>query len=159
MYKTHHRTGESSTPRLETGRPLVLVVDDHDDTRFLLRTVMEMRGLDVLEACDGEEAISLAERERPDLILMDTSLPRLDGLAATRRMRERASLGSVPIIFLSGHAQPSVRVAAFEAGCNGYLVKPLDLNQLNVLLETHLSRKESGDGDGKGVSNDEHAGF
>jgi CheY-like chemotaxis protein len=117
--------------------PLVMVAEDHEDTRFLLRTILERRGLTVVEAGDGEEAVSLAQRETPDLILMDWSLPRLDGISATRRMRGMASLSGVPIIFLSGHASPQQQLAARAAGCDDYLVKPLDLGRLYRLLE-HL---------------------
>ena len=118
--------------------PLVMVAEDHEDTRFLLRTILERRGLSVVEAGDGEEAVSLAERETPDLILMDGSLPRLDGIAATRRMRGLPSLSAVPIVFLSGHAGPQQRLAAREAGCDDYLVKPLDLKRLYHVLEDLL---------------------
>ena len=104
----------------------------------MLRTILERRGLSVVEAGDGEEAVSLAERETPDLILMDGSLPRLDGIAATRRMRASAALSAVPIVFLSGHAGPQQRLAAREAGCDDYLVKPLELARLYRVLERHL---------------------
>jgi len=117
---------------------LVMVAEDHEDTRFLLRTILERRGLSVVEAGDGEEAVSLAERETPDLILMDGSLPRLDGISATRRMRASAALSAVPIVFLSGHAGPQQRLAAREAGCDDYLVKPLDLERLYHVLEDLL---------------------
>jgi CheY-like chemotaxis protein len=139
---------QSDNPRavLAPGResaPLVMVAEDHEDTRFLLRTVLERRGLAVVEAGDGEEAVSLAERETPDLILMDGSLPRLDGISATRRMRGMASLSAVPIVFLSGHAGPQQQLAAREAGCDDYLVKPLELGSLYHVLERHLPK---GDG-------------
>jgi CheY-like chemotaxis protein len=118
--------------------PLVMVAEDHEDTRFMLRTVLERRGLSVVEAGDGEEAVSLAERETPDLILMDRSLPRLDGISAMRRMRASASLSGVPIVFVSGHAGPREQVAAREAGCDDYLVKPFDLGRLYRILERLL---------------------
>lgn len=118
--------------------PLVMVAEDHEDTRFMLRTVLERRGLAVVEAGDGEEAVALAERDAPDLILMDGSLPRLDGIAATRRMRTMASLSGVPIVFLSGHAGPQQQVEAREAGCDDYLVKPFDLQRLYRVLEDLL---------------------
>lgn len=126
-----------------TRAPLVMVAEDHEDTRFLLRTLLELRGLAVVEAEDGEEAVFIAERERPDLILMDGSLPRLDGIAATRRMRGLESLSSVPIVFVSGHAAPQDRRRAHEAGCDEYLVKPLDLDRLD-----HVLRRLLGDGRG-----------
>lgn len=128
-------------------RRLVLVVEDHDDTRFMLGMLLRMRGCAVVEAVDGETAIHVAERERPDLILMDASLPRLDGLAATRRLRRLAPLAGVPIIFLSGHAEPAFRAVAFEAGCVEYLDKPVDFDLLEKVLDKHLGR----DGDAEAV--------
>ena len=118
--------------------PLVLVAEDHEDTRFMLRTILEGRGLAVVEVCDGEEAVTRAERDTPDLILMDGGLPRLDGISATRRMRASASLSGVPIVFLSGHADPRQQLAAREAGCDDYLVKPFELRRLYRLLEDLL---------------------
>jgi CheY-like chemotaxis protein len=119
-------------------KPLVLVVDDHADTRFMLRYLLETRGCDVVEAGDGEEAVRLAWKMCPDLILMDMMLPRLDGLAAMLRIRELATLSHVPVIFLSGHAQPDVRAAALAIGGNDYLVKPLKLSELELTVERHL---------------------
>lgn len=125
-------------------RPLVLVTDDHEDTRFLLSTVLGMSGYAVIEAVDGEEAVRLAESAVPDLILMDGSLPRLDGLAATRRIRRLGPTGRVPIVFVSGHAEPSFRVVAREAGCDEYLVKPLDMELLRGVLERYLGGNAPG---------------
>lgn len=116
----------------------VLVVEDHEDTRDLLRMVLERRGLAVVEAGDGVEAVNLAERERPDLILMDGGLPLLDGLATTRRLRGLASLTGVPIVFLSGHAAPHDQRAARAAGCDEYVVKPFDLARLEGVLNRLL---------------------
>jgi CheY-like chemotaxis protein len=120
------------------GGSKVLVAEDHEDTRFLLRTLLERRGLAVVEACDGEEACDVALRERPDLILMDGGLPRLDGLAATRRMRGLAQLSRVPIVFLSGHAGQQDQLDAHAAGCDDYVVKPFDVARLDYILNRHL---------------------
>ena len=125
--------------------PLVLIVEDHEDTRFMLRTILEMRGgVSVVEAENGELATALAESLHPDLILMDGTLPLLDGFAATRRIRERASGCGVPIVFLSGHAQPAFEAQAFAAGCTDYLVKPFAIGELQRVLERHLSQKTLG---------------
>lgn len=139
---TNERTDAHAASRpAQRAKPLVLVVEDHHDTRFLLNYVLEMRGCRVALAEDGEAAVLVAEGTRPDLILMDAGLPRLDGLTATRRIRELAALHDVPIVFLSGHAQPSFRAAALETGGDDYLVKPFELAQLERVLERHLGKK------------------
>ncbi len=120
--------------------PLVLITDDDDDTRSLFSVMLKLSGCAVIEVTDGEEAIRLAERARPDLILMDGSLPRLDGLAATRRIRDLLHVVRVPIIFVSGHAEPSSLARAREAGCDDYLVKPFRLEQLGDVLEKYLGQ-------------------
>lgn len=137
----NERRGDPQSRRQATNdKPLVLVVEDHDDTRFMLTSLLEIRGYRVVVAEDGESAVRMAEQVRPDLILMDASLPHLDGLAATRRIRELAALHDVPIIFLSGHAQPSFRALALETGGNDYLTKPLELARLESVLERHLGK-------------------
>lgn len=138
LAKTKSHAGEGAGAPGRECAPLVMVAEDHEDTRFLLRTILERRGLSVVEAADGEEAVCLAERERPDLILMDGSLPRLDGVSATRRLRGLGTLSRVPIVFLSGHAGPHDRLAAHEAGCDDYLVKPLDIARLDLVLQRLL---------------------
>lgn len=119
-------------------RPLVLVVEDHEDTRVLLKTMLEMRGYRVSLAEDGEEGVRLARSERPRIVIMDATLPRLDGLAATRRIRSDSALKCVPVVFLSGHAQPDFRAAALDAGGTDFLVKPIALEELASVLERHL---------------------
>lgn len=147
-YLARRRTDfpRAASARGRQSAPLVLVAEDHEDTRFLLRTILERRGLAVVEAGDGEEAVSLAERETPDLILMDGSLPRLDGVSATRRMRGLESLARVPIIFISGHAAPQQQLEAREAGCDDYLVKPFEIEQLYRVLEQLLPAGRSARG-------------
>lgn len=117
-----------------------LVVEDHEDTRFLLRTILEMRGISVVEAVDGEMAIALAENMRLDLIIMDTNLPLLDGYEATRRIRQLTFTRDVPVVIISGHAQAAAQAKAFAAGCNDYLVKPFAMDELGSVLEKHLLR-------------------
>lgn len=119
-------------------RPRVLVAEDHADTRLMLRLLLERRGVDVLEAADGEEALRLILDARPDLVLIDSGLPRMDGIAVTRRVREQEPAGRVPIVFLSGHAEPLARTAAFDAGCDEYLVKPGGIGGISNVLERHL---------------------
>lgn len=127
-------TNQTDGPRASK----VLVAEDHEDTRDLLRTLLERRGVAVVEAGDGVEAVELAERERPDLILMDGGLPRLDGVSATRRLRGLPSLAGVPIVFLSGHAGPRAQSDARAAGCDDYVVKPFDLARFEGVLNRLL---------------------
>ena len=122
-------------------RPLVLVADDDADTRLLFRTVLEMRGYCVIETADGEETVGTAQSARPDLILMDGSLPRLSGLEAARQIRRSGHIGNVPIVFISGHAGASFIEQAREAGCDEYLVKPFDLARLEDVLEKYCVQK------------------
>ncbi|CAN5776541.1 response regulator [soil metagenome] len=121
--------------------PLILVVEDDEDTRLLLRTLLEMRGMRVVEELDGKSGLRAAEEIHPDLILMDLTLPTLDGLAATRLIRERATLRHVPVVITSGHADPRAKEAAFAAGCSYYLVKPVDFDQLDCILLKYLTSK------------------
>lgn len=140
--KKHRKTSSPIEDPTLGVRHLVLVVEDHDDTRFMLKLWMEMRGCRVVEARNGEEAVRLAEAIGPDLVLMDTNLPLVDGLMATRRIRKIKTVGNVPIVFLSGHTQPDVRVAAFASGGNEYLVKPFDPDELDSALERHLGNAQ-----------------
>jgi two-component system, sensor histidine kinase len=121
---------------------LILVVDDHEDTRGLLRYVFEAHGYQVVEATDGEEAVCLAESFRPDVIVMDSSLKHVDGLEATRRIRNIPAVCNVPIVFLSGHAQATARAAAIASGANDYLVKPVCIDMLEMSIDRQL--EESG---------------
>jgi CheY-like chemotaxis protein len=120
-----------------------MVVEDFEDNRFMMRRLLEMSGYRVLEAINGEEAVELAHRERPQLILMDLSLPQLDGLAATRRIRQHAELRDVPIVAVSAHDTADFHADALAAGCNDYVTKPIDFDQLEALL-TRLLPKNSG---------------
>ncbi len=123
----------------------VMVVEDFEDNRFMMRKLLEMSGYQVLEAINGEEAVRIAVSERPDLILMDLSLPLLDGLAATRRIRERDGLRNVPIVAVSAHDTADFHAEALAAGCNDYVTKPIDFDQLEQLLHRLLPEKTAGD--------------
>ncbi len=117
----------------------ILVVEDFEDNRFMMRRLLEMGGYRVIEAINGQEAIHMAERERPHLILMDLSLPQLDGLAATRRIRQLDGMGTIPIVAISAHDTSDFRSEALAAGCDDYLTKPVDFDRLEGLLQTLLS--------------------
>ena len=119
-----------------------MVVEDFEDNRFMMRRLLEMSGYHVLEAVNGEEAVEIARRERPNLILMDLSLPLLDGLAATRRIRQEESLRDVPIVAVSAHDTADFHADALAAGCNDYVTKPIDFDQLEALLKKLLPQHQ-----------------
>jgi two-component system cell cycle response regulator DivK len=124
---------------VNTPQRSVLVVEDHEDTRFMLRTMLELRGgIVVVEAENGAMAIALATNVHVDLILMDTDLPVLDGYAATSRIRENTPTHEIPIVMMSGHAEPAAQVRAFAAGCTEYLVKPFSLTGLDSMVNRYL---------------------
>jgi CheY-like chemotaxis protein len=121
-------------------RPTVLVVEDFEDNRFMMRRLLEMSGYRVVEAVNGQQAVESAGTEDPDVILMDLSLPMLDGLAATRKIRERDGHKRVPIIAVSAHDSADFHAEALAAGCNEYVTKPIDFDQLIQLLDRILSK-------------------
>jgi CheY-like chemotaxis protein len=116
----------------------IMVVEDYDDTRVLLRQALETKGYRVLEAIDGQEAVDLARREHPDLILMDLDLPILDGIAATQRIRKLPEMYQVPIVAVTAYPMSYTHVKAFAKGCNEYMAKPIDFAKLEELLNRYL---------------------
>jgi two-component system, cell cycle response regulator DivK len=120
-------------------KQLFLVVEDFEDSRFMMRRLLELAGYSVLEASDGEQAVALAVQEQPALILMDLSLPKLDGLAATRQIRQRRDVSGIPIVAVSAHDSPASRTEALAAGCDEYVTKPIDFDQLDRLLKRFLA--------------------
>lgn len=123
---------------MKQDKQLCLLVEDFEDSRFMMRRLLEMAGYGVVEASDGEQAVKLAVQEHPALILMDLSLPKLDGLAATRQIRQQQSMGKTPIVAVSAHDSNESRTEALEAGCDEYVTKPIDFDQLNELLKRFL---------------------
>ena len=119
----------------------VLLVEDTEDNRFMMRRLLEMSGYRVVEAMNGEEAVRLARTEMPQLILMDLSLPVIDGLAATRLIREFPEFEKTPIIAVSAHDTSDFQSEAIQAGCNRYITKPIDFNELEELIEQLLNHK------------------
>lgn len=118
----------------------VLLVEDTEDNRFMMRRLLEMSGYRVVEATNGEEAVRLAEAELPGLILMDLSLPMIDGLAATRLIRKLPKLRKIPIIAVSAHDTSDFLAEALEAGCNSYITKPIDFGELEQLIVRELGK-------------------
>jgi CheY-like chemotaxis protein len=115
--------------------PTVLVVDDNADTRAVVRWMLERCGCRVLEASDGHEAFEVVVESHPDLVLMDLSMPRVDGYDAIRNIRGREEFASLPIIAVTAFDRADSRDGAAEAGCDHYLSKPIDFKRLEVLVE------------------------
>ena len=123
--------------------PTLLLVEDTEDNRFMMRRLLEMSGYRVVEAMNGEEAVKLARAESPQLILMDLSLPVIDGLAATRLIRKVPALEATPIIAVSAHDTSDFQAEAVEAGCNSYVTKPIDFTELEQLINQLLTHDGS----------------
>lgn len=113
----------------------VLLVEDFDDARYMMKLLLELIGYRVFEAINGREAVELAGDINPDLILMDLSLPLLDGISATRIIRQNPLLSSVPIVALTAHTEPEFRDRAYAAGCDEFIGKPVDFDQLESMLK------------------------
>lgn len=123
--------------------PTVLIVEDDEDNRLMLKIMLEMWNYRVLEAKNGEEAVVAAHAHRPDLILMDLKMQLLSGLEATRQIRRSAENSGVPIIFVSGCAEPNFRRAALDAGGNEYLVKPIIFEHLENVLAQYVGARRT----------------
>lgn len=108
----------------------VLLVEDNEDNRMIYATILGHCGYDVTEAPNGLEGVQRAERDQPDLIVMDISLPIMDGLEATRRIRANPTTSDIPVIAVTAHARESDRERAMEAGCTQYLAKPVEPRRL-----------------------------
>ena len=123
-------TGDSGT---------VMVVDDTDDVRELICMQLRWRGYDVVEAINGKQAVELATQSHPSLILMDLSMPVMDGYEATRRIKALPGLGGVPIVAVSAFCDPFNEHEALEAGCVECVSKPIDFPAFNSLVSKHLN--------------------
>jgi CheY-like chemotaxis protein len=121
--------------------PKVLLVDDDEMNRDSLSRLLRRRGFEVVIGVDGAEAVRLAEAESPDLILMDMSLPIIDGAEATRQIRANAATSSVRIIALTAHAQDTDRARALSIGCDDFDTKPIDLDSLIPKMTALLARE------------------
>lgn len=116
----------------------VLLVEDTEDNRQMMKRLLEMSGYRVVEAVNGREAVALADQEKPQIILMDLSLPFIDGLAATRQIRKLPELSHVPIIAVSAHDTADFHSEALAAGCNAYITKPINYPELEEAVNRLL---------------------
>lgn len=119
----------------------VLVAEDDPEVRHMLRASLGTRGYKVVESADGQETLEIARAERPDVILMDLQLPRLNGFAVARFIRQTDALRAVPIIVVSAHDPAKHRNLALAAGCNAYIQKPIDLDHLDETILSLLKKK------------------
>ena len=116
----------------------ILIVEDNRRSMLLIRDLLEFHGFRTLEAFDGEEGIARAKAERPDLILMDIQLPGMDGLTAARLLRQDPVTAGIPVVALTAHAMKGDRERALEAGCNGYIAKPIDTRRFLAQVQAFL---------------------
>lgn len=124
---------------LSSWKPTILIAEDSADSREMMQLLLEQKGYQVVAASDGMHAVEVALSSRPDLVLLDLELPKLDGLSVTRNLRLDPKFKDVPIIILSGHDPSRFRQDALDAGCDDYLLKPIDFDSLHELLDRMMS--------------------
>ena len=118
----------------------ILYVEDNPDNRMLVRRVLQVEGYTVIEAADGPTGIRIAAEQIPDLILMDINLPDVDGYEITARIKQLPGLAKVPVIALTANVMRGDREKTLAAGCDGYIQKPIDIDQLPAQIEHFLKR-------------------
>lgn len=128
-------------------KPKVLIVEDNELSRDMLSRRLRRKGYEVLVAVDGSEGVSMVKQERPDIVLMDLSLPDMDGWYATRVLKEDQATAAIPVIALTAHAMSGDREKALEAGCDDYDTKPIDLRRLLSKMNRFVPDPEGGAGD------------
>ena len=119
----------------------VLAIEDHEENRRIMRLLLASAGIDMIEAVSGEDGVVMAEKERPDLILMDIQLPGLDGYEATRRIKANPELRHIPIIVVTSYALKGDDVKAFAAGCDAYVTKPFVPRELLAKVKEFLGMR------------------
>ncbi len=129
-----------------TMQKVILVVEDHPQNLELVTDLLESAGYRVLTAMTAEEGLTLSSTHRPDLILMDVRLPGLDGLEATKILKEDPATRVIPVIALTAYAMPEDRLRIRDAGCEGYLTKPLKIPLLLEQIDSYLGHRTSGVG-------------
>lgn len=117
----------------------ILIAEDDENNRIPLKMMLKMNGYDVIEACDGQQAVDCIQRDKPDLVLMDISLPVIDGLEVTRIIRREAEFQTLPIIFISGYENQETLDRVKACGGTGYISKPIEFDDLKLMIEKHLA--------------------
>ena len=138
-----NQTGQTGHTGRDVGgsgeTPTILLVEDTEDNRHMMKKLLEMSGYRVLEATNGEEAVEVTSKESPELILMDLSLPIIDGLAATRLIRNLPEGNHLPIIAVSAHDTADFHADALAAGCDAYITKPINYPELEEVVARLMS--------------------
>ena len=119
----------------------ILYVEDNEDNVYMLSRRLKRKGFEIVIAVDGEQGVEMASSEKPDLILMDLSLPKMDGWTATKQIKSNNDLKSIPIIALSAHAMEEHKQRALDSGCNDYDTKPVDIKRLLSKISNQLGIK------------------
>jgi two-component system cell cycle response regulator DivK len=125
-------------------KPRVLIVEDNVDNFELVRFLLERAGYQVLSAANGVEGVDAAKREQPDLILMDLAMPEMDGWNATSCLKSDEQTRRIPVLALTAHTLPSDRKRAIDAGCDGYISKPIKVASFDKLVATLLRQAKAG---------------
>ena len=120
----------------------ILIVEDEPKNMNLLRDLLQRFGYEILEASDGEQGVKSAGEKMPDLILMDIMMPKMDGLEATRIIKADIKTKHIPVIALTSYAMKGDREKTIEAGCDGYIAKPIDIKEVLKTIETYLTVKQ-----------------
>lgn len=142
LFKSQGRTGKKAQPSGEAIIPKILLVEDNEVNADMLRRRLERKGYSTITAQDGEQGYELAHLERPDLILMDISLPALDGWQVAKLVKANDATRHIPIIVLTAHALFDDRARVLETGCSDYQTKPIDFERLIQKIETLLLEKK-----------------
>ena len=122
-------------------KPVILVVEDNERNRKLVRTILEFRGFEVVECEDGEPALQLAKDCKPKLVLMDIQLPKVDGITALHRLRADPETAAIPVVAVTASVTPSERDRVASSGFNGYIAKPIDVASFGAMVDKLLGRQ------------------
>jgi CheY-like chemotaxis protein len=119
----------------------ILIIEDNEQNLYLVKYILEKKGYETIAATDGQKGIDLADKARPDLILLDIQLPVMDGYAVAMNLRLNPNLSGTPIIAVTSYAMPGDRDKAIASGCNGYIEKPINPDTFISQIENHLPKQ------------------
>ena len=120
----------------------ILIVEDNEDNFQLVRFLLERDGFEVISAANGQEGVETAMREKPDLILMDLSMPEMDGWTAAQKIKAEPETKAIPLLALTAHTLPGDRMRALEAGCDGYISKPINVEYLIKTVSSSIGKAQ-----------------